>query len=285
MLNSGSVHNTPSNSFIPRAVINACLNNEKLNISHINVQSLCARQFTKFNELKMSFIDNKIDIICMTETWLSDKITDSMIEIDNFQLVRNDRNRQGGGICVYYRKNLNCRIVSKSISSPYFHTTEFLLLEMQCGLNKFLLGVYYNPPTSDCSGLLASHFEEYNIKYDSTFFIGDFNTNLMKDSNKSRSFRDVLERKSFVCINDEPTFFHNTGCSQLDLLLTDSPQLIIKNDQISMPGVSSHDMIIASLDIDFNSEKILFIIEITITLMRQLCVIPFFLSTGTLFCV
>lgn len=54
---------------------------------------------------------------------------------------------------------------------------------------------------------------------------------------------------SYVCINSEPTFFHQTGCSLLDLCLTDSPNKVLKHDQLSMPGVSHHDMIFLSVKI------------------------------------
>lgn len=69
-----------ANYLIPRAVMNACLVNDKLNICHINVQSLCARRFSKFEELKLNFITSKVDIICLTETWLDDSVTDELLK-------------------------------------------------------------------------------------------------------------------------------------------------------------------------------------------------------------
>ena len=37
------------------------------------------------------------------ETWLNDSITDDMINIPNYTVVRQDRNckRRGGGVCIY----------------------------------------------------------------------------------------------------------------------------------------------------------------------------------------
>ena len=40
-------------------------------------------------------------VICVVETWLSHDINDTEISIPDFQLFRNDRNRQGGGVLVY----------------------------------------------------------------------------------------------------------------------------------------------------------------------------------------
>lgn len=58
---------------------------------------------------------------------------------------------------------------------------------------------------------------------------------------------------SYRIINSEPTFFHNSGSSVLDLLLTDTPESVLKFNQISMPGISKHDLIFASLN--FTSTK------------------------------
>ena len=37
-------------------------------------------------------------IICIVETWLSDNISDREISIENYQIVRVDQNKHGGGV-------------------------------------------------------------------------------------------------------------------------------------------------------------------------------------------
>lgn len=235
---------------IPRIVLNAMLNQDHLNICHINVQSICARNFSKFYELKSVLLNSKLDIICMTESWLSDKITDQMIAIEGYKIIRNDRNRHGGGICVYYRDTLSCRIVNKSIYDADYgrQITEFLLLDFRHANENFLLAVYYNPPNLNCADILKSHFENFSVKYNSTYFIGDFNTNLLYNSYRLQHLREVVSNFCYSFINSEPTYFYSSGCSLLDLFITDSPHMVLKNDQISLPGVSHHDMIIFSLN-------------------------------------
>ena len=48
-------------------------------------------------------------IICIVETWLSNEIDSTEIDIPGYQLYRKDRNRQGGGILMYIA---NCMLVS-----------------------------------------------------------------------------------------------------------------------------------------------------------------------------
>lgn len=110
-----------------------------------------------------------------------------------------------------------------------------------------MLAVYYNPPDNDCSEILQNHLEN-TVRYESTFFIGDFNTDPFKQTRRSSRFMDTVSSMSYNCINSEPTFFYQNGSSVLDLLLTDSPNLVLKFNQVSMPGVSNHDMIFSTID-------------------------------------
>lgn len=244
--------NLDNASAIPRAVMNAVLLKDKLNICHLNVQSLCARRFAKFAELNHTFMNSKVDIICMTETWLSSTINDSMIAIDGYHMFRNDRNRHGGGICIYFKRGLDCRVIGRSTfsssSNMMVSETEYLLIEILVGNDKVLLVVYYNPPNVDCSESFRNHVEQYSLRYKSTFFIGDFNTDPNKHNSRSSSFTDVLASLSYSISNSEPTFFYQSGCSLLDLLISDTPASVLKFGQTSMPGVSKHDLIFASLD-------------------------------------
>lgn len=242
------VFNASPHINIPKIILNTALKKEFLNICHINVQSLAARNFSKFHELKLNFIDSKVDAVCFTETWLNSSIDDAMISIDGYKLIRNDRNRHGGGICIYLRNNLLAKVVSMSPSSdPDFCGTEHLTTEIKVGNDKILLGVIYNPPTIDCTETLNEMLENCAISYSGSFFIGDFNTDLLKSSGRPRKFGEMLEALSFKCINSEPTFFHRSGASLLDLLITDAPNTVVKQDQISMPGISNHDLIFCSL--------------------------------------
>ena len=51
--------------------------------------------------LRAEAVANNPSIICIVETWLSENISDSEISIENYQIVRLNRNRHGGGVLVY----------------------------------------------------------------------------------------------------------------------------------------------------------------------------------------
>ena len=68
-----------------------------LHILHLNVRSL----FNKLDEIRLLFCKRKIAVVSFSETWLDSSISDSEIEIENYTVVRKDRNRKGGGVCLH----------------------------------------------------------------------------------------------------------------------------------------------------------------------------------------
>ena len=66
--------------------------------------------YEKLDELR--FLLNKIDldILCISETWLSQITSDNLVSIDGYTLFRRDRadGRRGGGACIYAKNTLSC---------------------------------------------------------------------------------------------------------------------------------------------------------------------------------
>ena len=50
--------------------------------------------------------ENQIDIIGLNETRLDQTIKDQEIQIDGYQIFRNDRNIDGGGVAIYVKDSL-----------------------------------------------------------------------------------------------------------------------------------------------------------------------------------
>ena len=56
---------------------------------------------------------NKPDIICIVETWLNNEITDVEVNLPDYQMFRLDRCGCGGGIAIYVRTFLSCKVCFK----------------------------------------------------------------------------------------------------------------------------------------------------------------------------
>ena len=82
----------------------------RLKVCHVNVRSLCAA--TRLLDLEILCAAHDVDVLCVTETWLSSSIVkqnSSLLNLPGFQpRVRCDRaNRRGGGVPVYVRCGLH----------------------------------------------------------------------------------------------------------------------------------------------------------------------------------
>ena len=68
-------------------------------IAHLNIGSLIKH----FDELLIYMHDKPFDILTLNETRLDDSILNSEIKISGYDIVRRDRNRNGGGVAMYIR--------------------------------------------------------------------------------------------------------------------------------------------------------------------------------------
>ena len=72
-----------------------------LNFIHLNVRSL----LLKLDDIRLLARKTRAACIGISESWLDDSIFDSEIQIDNYNITRKDRNRHGGGVCFYIRRD------------------------------------------------------------------------------------------------------------------------------------------------------------------------------------
>ena len=94
----------------------------------------------------------------LNETWLDDSFLDSELYLPGYQLLRQDRDRHGGGIAVYIAENLNPERVDISIGD-----IEALWFELsQLHSKKILFGAVYRPPNLDPSTFTDSLEEMLN---------------------------------------------------------------------------------------------------------------------------
>ncbi|XP_058833430.1 uncharacterized protein LOC131691217 [Topomyia yanbarensis] len=244
---------------IPRVVMNVALRDDCINLCHINAQSLCARRLSKLDEFKICFTNSKVDIVCITESWLNENISDATVAVDGYCILRNDRTTgRGEGICIYHRFVLDCKVIAGSgnhAGQGDGDRTEYLFIEVRVNNDKFLLGVVYSPPEIDCSNILDQKLSELSLDYEKIVVTGDFKTNLKKVSTKTARLCEVLDNFGLFCINNEPTHFYPGGSSLLDLLITNDINFVLNFNQVSAPGFSHHDMIFASLNITRNSNN------------------------------
>ena len=61
----------------------------------------------KIEEIRYSMSNKYIDLIAFNETRLDSSITDNMIHLYDYDIIRKDRSRKGGGVCIYLHSSIN----------------------------------------------------------------------------------------------------------------------------------------------------------------------------------
>ena len=78
-------------------------NNKRLHFMHLNINGL----LNKIEELHYIARSSNAAVIGITETKLDNTVYDSEVTVDGYNnIVRKDRNRHGGGVTCYIRKNI-----------------------------------------------------------------------------------------------------------------------------------------------------------------------------------
>ena len=61
-------------------------------------------------ELRISKLFSNLDLFALNETRLDNTISDGLVNISGYDIVRKDRSRRGGGVCIYLRTSINYKI-------------------------------------------------------------------------------------------------------------------------------------------------------------------------------
>ena len=125
--------------------------------------------------------DNSIDILSLNETKLDESIKSCELHIPGYELIRRDRDRNGGGVCFYLKTSINF-VVRSDLNVV---NLENLCLEIRKPNSKpFFVITWYRPPCSSIE--LFSYYESLIGKLDALGFeyylVGDIKTESTKTS-------------------------------------------------------------------------------------------------------
>ena len=140
-----------------------------LHFLHINARSL----LPKLSDARLLVRRTKAAVLAVTEIWLDDSVTNAEIEIDGYIVHRRDRNRHGGGVCLFIRSGIAFN------PEPDLSTDDLESLCVNILLPKtkpILVGVCYRPPTQFNFYKLLEELLETVSPNTEFILLGDFNT-------------------------------------------------------------------------------------------------------------
>ena len=104
----------------------------------------------KIDEIRHYASEVKVDLICITETWLESQIHDNIIAVEGNNLLRKDQvDNKHGGICTYIKNNIN--FILEDLQDPYYEALWLKLrpVRLPRGYSSIVLGVVYYPPRAN----------------------------------------------------------------------------------------------------------------------------------------
>jgi len=174
-----------------------------------------------FDAFVLDYCFKDFNLITVTESWLNHNIDSSVIQIPNYQLLRNDRqNHRGGGIVAYIRNGLSYKI----ILSENYDFMQSLWVKIIINGEPHIFGIIYRPPHSNIQSFFST-LEETLIDLFSNFnfitCVGDFNIDVSKmyDSQACQliSLCDTFDLQQVIT---EPTRLTDSTSSIIDLIFT-----------------------------------------------------------------
>jgi hypothetical protein len=262
LLRSGDVHPNPGPTYESKSI----------SICHANVQSLFLKSETykrrKIDEIEKILVnDQHFDIICLSETWLNDQITDDQVDINDYKIHRKDRSdHRACGAGMYVTLSIPHRR-AKELEFPH---TDLLWVELRLNHKKILVGSCYRPPgqTQEEVASFMSDLEDslelaFQQKPESVFLLGDLNdTCTVWDSDHHNSelglkLYDYINSHDLHQLISTPTHILPHSANILDLIITDSPGYVINLNQYThTPIGSNHQIVCATLKIQYSRDKV-----------------------------
>ena len=175
-------------------------------VGHINVRSLMAPG--RLAELKLFSSMHEPDVLCVTETWLTNKHLDQTLAIPGYQLPnRCDRKfSRGGSVAIYLRNGL---AVSRLpiVATTEFQVFEHVAIRLDFPKRKTLyVFAVYRPPKQDMEvflDCLEKAITPYSHK--NGLLVEDFNAKHMDGiSPRQLMLRESVSKPSLIANN----FFH-----------------------------------------------------------------------------
>ena len=234
--NSCTTTTPDCSSFLPLRCLSHFRNS--IVICFLNVQHLS----NKFDEISFMCCKYKIDILCLSETFLSSSVPDSSLLIPgyNFPPTRSDRASQsGGGLLIYVSSKLSVKVLSANEFSSDIQTLHIRVSSSFC--SAFEIISVYRPPSSsvDSTVALFDYLEPLSNK--SCVIGGDLNLNLLESpySSLTQRYLSFLSRKNFNQHISLPTRCTTRTSSLIDHIFS-SPSCRVNKSGVIRTCISDH---------------------------------------------
>ena len=227
---------------------------------HWNLNSIPAHEFERVSLLQAFATQEKLNVIAVTESALKSNIPDDKIEIEGFSTLRNDlpNNDRCGGVLLYYKNDLSVK------NRPDLcQMSNTIVAEFSISKKKVFLVVSYRKPSQSAQDFttyceqLDHIIEKINLENPfMTILTGDYNAKHNSwytgdtTDNFGSAIHDIFAKHALTQTVDQPTNITSRTQHCIDLVATDQPNMIIKNEIVpSLHTNCSHQINLVKLNL------------------------------------
>ena len=190
---------------------------------------------------KINFINDywlEYDILCFTETHLSNELSNTSISLDGFSnMYRKDGNSYSGGIAIYVSDNFIC----KRVFDLEMLLNESIWVEIRKSNESFLVCATYRPPNYD-----NDYWRSMNLSVEKAFevsqniiILGDINEDQLNVNNKK--IRNILLLNGLQNIINNPTRVTDRSSTLLDpIAISNNVKILNSGIYLTPKQISDH---------------------------------------------
>ena len=209
-----------------------------LKLAHINARSIPKH----LHEIIKILQETAIDILGVSETFISKQTPDHICKIPGYNFVHFDRDHQSrGGVGIYLNENFEYKTIKLPVKLVQ---PEMVFIEVLVGKIKIAVGVIYKSPLIPYSIYAAIHENLVSVtsRYDHVIVMGDMNIDHLKPDLPACKFFTSYITEPFALsqVIDEPTRITATSSTLIDLMLTSNPENVKAHGVVDAPGISDH---------------------------------------------
>ena len=205
-------HDRFNNSFCVNSVTNS------FSVLHLNINSMHKNgsDFIAY----LSLLDLKFDIICLSETYVTDILLANDF-LDDYQSYHTIRNNHGGGVAIYVKNKFSANTTVLSSLSVKLDYIESIFVKINLNNRYSIVGCCYRPPSANKEHFLnfcEQNFSNFDTNSNNIIISGDFNLCMMRasENNQIASFFDNMNSYAFTPTILNPTRFDLRSCSLID---------------------------------------------------------------------
>ena len=229
------------------------------NTSKSEIKCVClnARSIiNKKTELNIMVDDIKPHIICITESWANNDITNAELALEGYVMFRKDRiGRRGGGVLLYIKDTIPAYEVQLQEEAD---CNEAIWCNLVTGHTAVIIGVVYRCPNITKQNNEIIHNAINEVSKGDCIIMGDFNHgNIKWDTLQSTGVED----STFLCLVQDNfltqhVFEPTRAARVLDIVLSSQKECVDNVDIQEPLGSSDHNQLHFNINIKSDKTKV-----------------------------